>query len=45
MVTKLNNKNLTVFADFAEERKLLLEFVGPELQIVCNEYQIEVCKR
>ncbi|XP_017773696.1 PREDICTED: NACHT domain- and WD repeat-containing protein 1 [Nicrophorus vespilloides] len=28
--------------DFVEERRLLLEFVGPELQIICDEYQIEV---
>lgn len=28
--------------EFVNERRFLLEFVGPELQIVCEEYQIEV---
>lgn len=28
--------------DFENERRLLLEFVGPELQIVYDEHQIEI---
>lgn len=29
-------------SEFVNERRLLLEFVGPELQIVCEENHIEV---
>lgn len=30
--------------DFIEERRMLLEFVGPELQTLYEEHQIEVNK-
>lgn len=43
LLSSINNDMcITIFAEFKEERRILLEVIGPELQSLYDDRQIEV---